>query len=105
MQYKPLALLAAAFLLLALAPLPYGYYTLLRLVVCGVAGYGAFVAAETGRTAWLLILGVLALLFNPVFPVPLGRELWRPVDAIAAAIVLISGLVLRDQRRPKPPGG
>ena len=104
MPYKPLALLATAFLLLALLPLPYGYYTLLRLVVCGVAGYGAFRAAETGQTAWFLGLGVLALLFNPVFPVPLGRELWQPVDAVTAVIMLASGFAIDGQRESRPPG-
>lgn len=102
MPYKPLALLAAVFLFLALAPLPYGYYTLLRLVVFGVTAYGAFRAVETGQTAWFLVLAVLALLFNPVLPVPLGRELWRPIDAIAAIVVLVSGFVIREQQKPNP---
>lgn len=102
MPYKPLALLAAAFLLLALAPMPYGYYTLLRLVVCGVTGYGSFKAVESEQTAWFLALGVLALLFNPVFPVPLGRELWQSVDAMAAVVVLVSGFLVPEKQKTDP---
>ena len=69
--FSAAALTASAMLLLALAPLPYGYYTLLRLVVCGVGAYGASLAYGLGKQGWVLILGLIALLFNPLVPVHL----------------------------------
>ncbi|WP_412070171.1 DUF6804 family protein [Rubrivirga sp. IMCC43871] len=104
MAYKPLALLAAGFLVIALAPMPYGYYTLLRLVVCGVSAYGAFRAAESGATAWTLTLGVTALLFNPIVPIPLDRETWALIDVAAAVLMVVSGFKLREPEGAGPPG-
>ncbi len=57
----PLALIVAAMLVLAVAPLPYGYYTLLRIVVTGALAWGAFVAYFEGPEAlpWVLGLGAV----------------------------------------------
>ena len=47
-------------LVIALAPLPYGYYTLLRLVVCVCAGllaYTAYRDAGSSVTAWAIVFG------------------------------------------------
>ena len=68
-------LVPTAALLLALFPLPYGYYTLLRIVVCGAAAYLAYRSFSASRrvTTWVLVLGALALLFNPLIPVHLEQ--------------------------------
>jgi len=77
-----LLLLGAAF-----ARWPYGYYTFLRLVVCGTAIYLAILAWGAGRSGWVIVLVLTALLFNPVFLVRMRRADWQPFD-IGAAIVL-----------------
>lgn len=87
MQYKPLALVSAALLVVALADLPYGFYTVLRLIVCGTAAYGAWMASETDRTFWTFLLGGIALLFNPVVPVYLDRSVWAVLDLGSAAVL------------------
>jgi hypothetical protein len=73
-------------LLVALLPLPYGYYVLLRLVVCGVAAFLAWKHFDaTGRFGpWPLILAMVAVLFNPVIPVYLNRVIWAPIDLLSA---------------------
>lgn len=80
-------LLPAVALLVALAPMPYGYYMLLRLVVTAAAGYLAYQEWVAARTIspWLVALVVLMLLFNPIIPVHLTRGAWAPID-IAASI-------------------
>ena len=88
MIYTATRLVAAAMLLVALGDLPYGYYTLLRFVVCCVATYGAFRAYEAGAEAWVGMLGGTALLFNPVLSVYLARETWAVVDALTAALLV-----------------
>jgi hypothetical protein len=50
-------LAAAAMLFLALADLPYGYYTLLRILVCAVGAYGAYLAYSAGRHGWSTSVG------------------------------------------------
>jgi hypothetical protein len=49
-------IIAASILLWALLPNPYGFYMLVRLVVCGVCGYTAYGYAkhELSGLAWLL---------------------------------------------------
>jgi len=65
---------------------PYGYYQLLRIVVCGSAAFTAFVAHETGK-AWGMWLFIgLAVLFNPIAPIHLDRESWTVLDLLTAAI-------------------
>jgi hypothetical protein len=89
---------AIAMLLLAMGKWPFGFYVLLRWVVCGVCAYSAFSAAEAGRKGWVWVLGILALLFNPFLPVRLGRETWAPVD-LAAALLLAVSFFAVDRRR------
>lgn len=73
-------LLAAAMSLLALAKLPYGYYTLLRLVVCAV-GISACIRFATSRqSGHAAAAGFMSLVYNPLIPVYLDRETWAVVN-------------------------
>src|SRR5256885_215532 len=72
---------------------PYGYYTLLRLIVCGTVIYLAFIASEAKSRGWAITFVLLALLFNPVFIVRMHRADWRLFD-IAAAIVIATAAAL-----------
>ena len=86
---------AGALLLWALAPHPYGYYKLLRWVVCGVSAYSAFEAAEMNRGGWAITFGIMALMFNPFIPVQLGRATWGLVDCGAAVLLAVSLFAVR----------
>ncbi len=74
--------------LLAVAPWPYGYYQLLRIVVfiagiyCGVMVRRSGV--ENQNLAWALFGA--ALVFNPFLPVHLPRELWAVLNVAAAGL-------------------
>lgn len=81
---------AAALLLLALADLPYGYYTILRLLVFAVGAYGAYLAYLARQQGWTWTLGAIAVLFNPLFPIYLEREVWAPIDIGVAVVLLVS---------------
>lgn len=80
-------LVPAAMLVVAVFPLPYGYYTLLRLVVCVAASVLVWqeLRARGGVSAWTVGLALVALLFNPIVPIYLDREAWLPIDLAAAA--------------------
>jgi hypothetical protein len=80
-------------LFLALADLPYGYYTLLRILVCAVGAYGAYLAYSAGRHGWTWTFGAIAVLFNPIIPVYLGREVWAPID-VGVGIVFVTSLAV-----------
>lgn len=87
MKYIPLYL--AAVLLLCLAPMPYGYFTLVRVlatVVFGLYAYRCYMAKKEGMT-WVFV--TLALLFQPFAKVGLGRTIWNIIDVIVAIGLII----------------
>jgi len=95
------SLIAAAMLLVALVPWPYGYYMLLRWVTCAAAIYVAYKAYVWG-TAWAAwAFGFVAALFNPLLPIHLDRELWRPIDVTAAAAFVLAVFLLRQPPIPE----
>ena len=63
----------AALLFVGAAPLPYGYYTLLRLVAFGVLIFTAYVLFDRKYKTLAWVFGVLALLFNPIVFVHLPK--------------------------------
>lgn len=87
MKYIPIYL--AAVLLLCLAPMPYGYFTLVRIlatVVFGVYAYKCYAAKKEGLT-WVFV--TLALLFQPFAKVGLGRTIWNIIDVIVAIGLIV----------------
>ena len=95
----PTVLLAAALL-----PWPYGYYHLLRLVVCAVSGWIAYEQwkHDDAISGWVVAFGGVALLYNPLMPVHLSREIWSVLNLASAALFLghlgaLSSLVLVRQ--------
>jgi hypothetical protein len=80
----------AGALFLAVGQWPYSYYMVLRWAVCAIAIYGAVRAYKGGQHSWAVIMGALAVLFNPIAPLYFPRDAWRVLDFIAALIFLIS---------------
>jgi hypothetical protein len=83
-------------LFLALAPWPYGYYQLLRFVVCGIASFIAFVAYNRQKKWAVWLFGFIGVLFNPLIPIHLSRELWQPIDVICGIIFIAIAIILKD---------
>lgn len=81
----------ATLLMLALLPLPYGFYTLLRLVVTICAGVIAYHHWQSGGKGMALAMAFIALLFNPLIPVYLSRDVWAPIDLCLATFFGIAG--------------
>ena len=83
-------LLLSALLLLCLAPMPYGYYQLVRFAALLGFALLAYQAFEDGRHKEMIIYGALALLFKPFIKVALGRQIWNVVDVIVGLGLLAS---------------
>lgn len=71
------------FLFLALLPLPYGYYILLRFLVCFGTIRELFIA-PSNNTDTIFILIAIAVLYNPIIKMPLGRPIWTIVNVLTA---------------------
>jgi len=92
----PLAvwLVPASAATIAVLPLPYGYYQLLRVVIfvtCGLLACASF--QNTRLMAFVVALASVAVLFNPFAPVHLTKATWALFD-LGAAAVLIAHLAL-----------
>ncbi len=74
---------------------PYGFYTFLRIVVCGSAIYIAFQASVIKSFPWVWLMGAVAVVFNPLIPLRLPRPTWQAIDFIAAVVFVVSLLALR----------
>lgn len=90
--------IAAGMLIVAVAPLPYGYYMLLRLVATGVFAWSAYVAYERQYQVLPWVLVLLAVLFNPVIKIHLPREMWAAIDIGAGIFLVAISSKLREQR-------
>ena len=85
-QPKLVWLIPMAALGVGLFDMPYGYYGLLRILVCGACLYLA-VQAGNSASGWVWILGGCALLYNPIFKIHLGREIWSVVNVATIALL------------------
>ena len=67
---------------------PYGYYTLLRLVVFITSGFVTIAAYKMQKYGWMIGVGLAALLFNPLVPIHLDKTTWRVIDFIVSVLFL-----------------
>ncbi len=76
---------------------PYGYYILLRWVCCGVFAYLALNALKRAKQDWVWILGITALIYNPIFSVHLTRGIWQVLNAVTIIIAIATIIIFKKQ--------
>jgi hypothetical protein len=74
---------------------PYGYYILLRWVCCAVFAYIACQASASKEREWAWVLGVTAMIYNPIVPVHLTREIWSVINVVTISIAVASIFVIK----------
>lgn len=88
--YKLLAIVSIL-LIISVFPLPYGYYTFTKIVVCGCAGFNCYYLWQLGnRGVWPYAWGTIAIIFNPLIPIPMQKEIWMIVDSLAGLVFAYS---------------
>lgn len=83
-------IILALLFLLSLLKLPYGYYELVRFLALVGFSVLAYKGYERGHQVQMVIYIALAILFQPLFKISLGRTLWNVVDVVVAVGLLIS---------------
>ena len=77
-------------LLFAILPLPYVYYFLLRILITGFALFCVYLELNEKdhdeKNKWLLLFGLLALIYNPIVPVHLTKLLWVIINLGSFAV-------------------
>ncbi|RXG29875.1 DUF6804 family protein [Leeuwenhoekiella marinoflava] len=83
--------------LLCLFQLPYGYYEFVRF--CALIGFAwlAYTSYQKGNTGGAFIYLALAILFQPLLKIALGRTLWNIVDVLVA-VGLLASLFLETEK-------
>lgn len=91
-------LIVIGMLLWALYPgNPYKYYTFLRIVCCGVFAFLAAAAYEQRRYFWTVLLGIVAIIYNPILPVHLTRGVWSILNLLTIAPAIGSIFIIREE--------
>lgn len=96
-----LTIIASGFLFIALSDgLPYGYFTLMRFVVCAVGAYLAYKTYEENeKSLWVWAFGFVAVLFNPIIIIHLQREQWMPIDLVVGIFFILSIFLVKIKNK------
>lgn len=92
-KYKNITSIIAILMLLLAIPeglWPYGYYVFLRWIITGVAIFILWIAHNLERRGWFWLMMLIAILFNPIVPIHLDKEIWVAIDFIVATLFLVS---------------
>lgn len=98
---KIIKIVLSILLLLCLTDMPYGFFQLVRFL--SLIGFGilAFDANQKQKQTEMIIYITLAILFQPLIKISLGRTLWNIIDVIIVIGLLISlsGLTNNEKKQ------
>ncbi|MET1258123.1 DUF6804 family protein [Flagellimonas sp. DF-77] len=90
----------AILLFVAVLPAPRDYYWVLRTVVS--LGAVLVILQNFSKPHWIVLFGVILVLFNPIFPIYLYKKiLWMPIDIVTGLLFLIE-IILNRPKKLKP---
>lgn len=82
-------LISVVFTILAIPRgMPYDFFVILRVVNFAIFGFLSYKVQKKNET-WMLILGGVALLFNPFIPLHVSKSVWMILDFCTIIIALI----------------
>jgi hypothetical protein len=78
---------------------PYGIYTLLRIVITLSSTFIIYdnYKRTNNVNSTIVIFFTILIIFNPMFPIRLSKEIWLPIDLITAAIYFYHYIKIRKQ--------
>jgi hypothetical protein len=88
-RFIAIIMLAVAFL-----HIPYGYYTLLRVVLTSIFIYLTYICYITDKFILKYIFILFAIIYNPLVPLHLGREVWTIINIATFVPIVISMLIV-----------
>ena len=81
-------------ILLCVAPFiraPHGFFVFLRLMTCGAFIYAIYCS---GHNSLKFISGAFVLLYNPLIPIHLTRNIWTVLNIITVIVLLCMYIIL-----------
>jgi hypothetical protein len=70
--------------------MPYGYFQLVRFLALVGFVILAYLANEHGNKMETIIYSCLAVLFQPLIKIALGRQIWNIVDVVIGVALIVS---------------
>lgn len=86
-------------LLICLAPMPYGYYQIVRFVAMTGFTFLAYCHFKSDEGGLSYTFAILALLFQPFFKIALGRNIQNVVDVLVATGLIILLFMSRTKQK------
>ena len=84
---------------IAFAPLPVWFYIFARIILCACAICAIVLMYAQNSRLWIMG-AVLAILYNPIFPVYLGsKQLWSPFNVITIMYFFIVMLMTYNKEK------
>jgi len=79
--------IATIALLIAVIPVwPYFFYQFLKLAIFGASAFSVYLYHKEKNKQWMIIMVIIAIIFNPINPLYFGHFLWSIVDLIVALL-------------------
>ena len=99
-QMKLLKLLLSVLLFLCLLDMPHGYYQFVRFVSLILFSLFAYDYYERKNIPLTIVFTSLAILFQPLLKISLGRQIWNIIDVAVGIflIVLLVSIYLKRKR-------
>lgn len=97
--YKTLFTFCALCCFIAVLPLPLFYYTFLRIIVFIVSGIVVYYFGRQKEFQWVIVFGIIWILFNPIFPIHLYlKSIWIPIDIVTGILFLLLVFIKKKQK-------
>lgn len=85
-----------------LADMPYGYYSLLKISLCAAAITAIWVCKSQVHEAFIWLLGIVAIIYNPLLPIRFGqKEIWVVANIATLLLFWITTLRIRKVSNPE----
>jgi len=67
----------------------YGYYVFLRWTVFLSSIYLVYTSYQNKPNGWVFVFGVIAFMFNPLFPIYLSKDSWVGIDFLSSIFFFV----------------
>ena len=98
---KAIKIILAILFFICLAELPYGFFQFVRFAALVGFAVLAYQANEKENKTEMIIYICLAVLFQPLIKISLGREIWNVVDVIVGLALLVSIFIIPKSTNEK----
>lgn len=97
--FKTVFIFTALCCFIAILPLPIFYYTFLRIIVFLAAGIVVYYFGRQRELKWIIIFGIILILFNPILPIHFYlKSVWIPID-IATGILFLLLVFIKNKTK------